>query len=346
MTDRIPLLVGVLGTEVAVLAPGPVFTQLRTLLAGLESSGPPTRRLVLEECTDGRFRLLDGGALVRAGVEPVVAAATIVWRLNAIAAATEQHLLVHAGVVGGVGAAILPGRSGAGKSTLVAACVAEGMAYLSDEYAAVDLDQGTVVPYPKPIGLEGEQLVAPSDLGAGPVQRVPVPVAGIAFPRYEEGSRTSRTSVDAGWTLLALAAHTTNLTALGGRALPWLAGLAASRPAWQVTYCETAGAVAVVREAANVVVAPLRPADELEAITPTTTTVVLGEGLAVLDGTTGRIHLLNASAAFVWRCVADAPDPTRLVETVLERAPDGALDRVSVRATVERLGASGLLADG
>ena len=194
MNDRIPLLVGVLGTEVAVLAPGAVATQLRSILADLESSGPPTRRLVLEESTDGRFRLLDEGALVRAGVEPVVAAATIVWRLNTIAAATEQHLLVHAGVVGGVGAAILPGRSGAGKSTLVAACVAEGMAYLSDEYAAVDLDRGTVVPYPKPIGLEGERLVASADLGSGSVPRAPVATAGIVFPRYEEGRRTSSTT--------------------------------------------------------------------------------------------------------------------------------------------------------
>ena len=94
------------------------------------------------------------------------------------------------------------------------------------------------------------------------------------------------------------------------------------------------------------VVGPLRPAAELEAITPTTTTVALGDGLAVLDATTGRVHLLNASAAFIWRCLADTPDPTRLVQTVLDRAPDGSLDRVSVRATVERLGASGLLPDG
>ena len=346
MTSGAPLLVGVLGTEVAVLAPGTVVTQLRRLLADLESSGPPTRRLVLEESADGRFRLLDDGALVRAGVEPVVAAATIVWRLNTIAAATERHLLMHAGVVGGAGAAILPGASGAGKSTLVAACVADGMAYLSDEYAAVDLDRGAVVPFPKPIGLEREQLVSSSELGAGGVPRAPVAVAGMVFPRYEEGRPTASRRVDAGWALLALAAHTTNLRVLGGRALPWLAGLAATRPAWQVTYGETAGAVAVVRDAADVVVAPLRPADELEAITPTTTTVALGEGLAVLDATTCRVHLLNASAAFVWRCVADTPDQTRLVETVLDRVPEGSLDRASVRATVERLGASGLLAGG
>ena len=167
------------------------------------------------------------------------------------------------------------------------------------------------------------------------------------FPRYEERQPdvADHASTPA-WASLALAAHATNLTALGGRALPWLAGLAATRPAWQVTYGDTADAVAMVREAADGSVAPLRPADELEAITPTTTTVALGEGLAVLDATTGRIHLLNPSAAFVWRCVADAPDETRLVETVLDRVPDGSLDRASVRATVERLGASGLLADG
>ena len=112
-----------------------------------------------------------------------------------------------------------------------------------------------------------------------------------------------------------------------------------------MSYGETAGAVAVVRNAAALVT-PLQPAVELEAITSTTTTVVLGEGLAVLDGTTGRVHVLNASAAFVWRCVADTPDQTRLVRAVLARAPDGSLDHASVHATVERLGAAGLLAEG
>lgn len=344
MTDPTPLLVDALGTAVAVRAPEPVLAQLRILLADLPRGGGPARLLALEESADGRFRLVDDGAVVRAGVEPVVAAATLVWRLNAIAAATDQHIVVHAGCVGGAGATFLPGRSGTGKSTLVAASVAAGMAYLSDEYAAIDLDRGTVTPYPKPIGLDGERLVVASDLGAVSAGAA-LPAAGIVFPRYRASSRTSRTILDPGWTLLALAAHTTNLRTLGGRALPWLAGLAASRPAWQVTYGDSAEAVAAVRDAAAVSVTPLRPAEELEPITSSTTTVVLGNGLAVLHAPTACVHLLNPSAAFVWRCVPDAPGSTGLAEVALARAPAGSLEPAAVIATVEHLSTAGLLAD-
>jgi hypothetical protein len=58
---------------------------------------------------------------------------------------------IHAGVVEVDGRAILlPGTSGSGKTTLVAALVAHGARYLSDEYALLD-DRGWVHPYPRPL---------------------------------------------------------------------------------------------------------------------------------------------------------------------------------------------------
>ena len=167
----LPLIIDVVGTAVALSGPAPILAELRMLLADLEPGVLPARPLVLEQDAEGRFRLLDAGTVVVSHVEPALAAATVAWRLNAIAASTDRHLVIHAGCVGGAGAVLLPARSGAGKSTLVAACLAAGMAYLSDEFAVVDLDVGTVIAYAKPLGLD-DDLVAPSQL-AGVGAEVP-----------------------------------------------------------------------------------------------------------------------------------------------------------------------------
>jgi hypothetical protein len=81
--------------------------------------------------------------------------------LHALTGAVELHVaehsphltLVHAGVVAGAGGAlVLPGRSQAGKSTLVAALVAAGASYYSDEFAVLDA-RGRVRPYARPLSL-------------------------------------------------------------------------------------------------------------------------------------------------------------------------------------------------
>jgi len=333
-----------LGTCVSVDAPEPVRTELRAVLTDLESASDPRRQLVVEEEGDFRFRLLDSGEMVREGIEPSVAAATVVWRLNAIAADTRRYLLIHAGCVADERAVLLPGRSGAGKSTLAAECVVAGMAYLSDEYAAIDLQTGVTVPYAKPLALERERLVASSHLRAGSVGS-PVSPAGIAFPCYSPGASLSVTPLDPGSTLLALAAHTTNLANLGGTALRWLAGVATACPSWQISYGDAADAVPTVRNVGRTRPSSIRPADVIGPVTPTTTSVVLGDDLAVFDDPTGRVHLLNAGAAFVWACVPDAPDGPGLADVALARAPAGSLDRPSISATVEHLAVSGLLPD-
>ncbi len=338
------LIVDVAGTAVSVRAPETLLRELGEVLADLEPGADPSRCLVVEEGPDGDFRLLDAGTVVVAGVAASVAAATVVWRLNEIAADTRRHLVIHAGCVASAGAVLLPGRSGAGKSTLVSSCVTAGMSYLSDEFAVVDLDDGSIVPYAKPIALDGERLVTASRLRAGSAGARSAP-GGIVFPCFTPGAPTTLTVLERSWTLVALAAHATNLSAVGDRALPWLAGIAASCPAWQVTYGASIDVVPTVREAAGRRVAPVRPAEVIGPVTPTTTTVVMGDDLAVFDGPTGRIHVLNAGAAFVWTCVPDAADASGLTEVALARAPAGSLDRRSVDATVDHLAGAGLLPD-
>ncbi|MCW2496015.1 hypothetical protein [Jatrophihabitans sp.] len=84
-----------------------------------------------------------------------------------VAEHARTHTFVHAGVVGIGGAAIvLPGRTFSGKSTLVAALLALGAEYGSDEYALID-PQGLVHAYPRPLSLRS----------GGGVVRLPVAAA-------------------------------------------------------------------------------------------------------------------------------------------------------------------------
>jgi len=338
-----PLVADVLGTAVCVDGPEPVRAELRRLLIDLETTAPPVRRVLLETEPAGTLRLVDDGSIVRTGIAPGVGAATAVWWLNVLVARSAEQVLLHSACVGDRGAVLLPGESGTGKSTLAAACVAAGLSYLSDEYAAVDQSLGLVVPYAKPLELQGPGLIAASALRAESAGR-PLPPVGIVFPRYRRDAPTDAMTLTPGWTLLALVAHTTNLGRLGASALPWLAALAAACPGWRVTYEDPAAAVRRVRALAATPGGPLRPAAVIGPVTSTTTTVELGDELAVLDATTGRVHLLSTAAALVWTSVPDATaQGCDLVDLVLARSAEPTLDRSALVATVEHLVRCGLL---
>jgi hypothetical protein len=131
----------------------------------------------------------------------------LVGEVNGIAVERCRYLAIHAGVVASpTGAIAFPGASGAGKSTLTAACVLEGLSYVSDEALCLDLDSGLVIPYPKPLGLSawtreilgvpdaappfaagGRKAVVPAeDLGAvaGPG---PLRLASLVVPERNPG---------------------------------------------------------------------------------------------------------------------------------------------------------------
>lgn len=108
----------------------------------------------------------------------------------AVAEMARGHLFVHAGVVGWRGRAILiPGASHSGKTSLVAALLARGADYLSDEFAVVGR-YGRVHPYPRPLGLRAGQPPGTSQAGLGPrVGQVALSVGLVAVTRYESGGR-------------------------------------------------------------------------------------------------------------------------------------------------------------
>ncbi len=236
--------------RITVSAPDALRSELAPMVRDLVGAdGDVAHELVVEQETDGTWRLVADGAVAHRGIEPSVVAATVVWWLNTVVAASAPHLLVHAAVVGARSAVLLPGASGAGKSTLAAACIRAGLSNLSDEY-------------PKPLDLGAAGLVAASDLRAGAVVGRLAP-GGIVFPRFAPGAPPSRTALTPGGTVLALAAHATNLVRTGGAALPWLAGLARACPAWETTYPAAAGPVALVRDLATAPATPVTPAPVL-----------------------------------------------------------------------------------
>jgi hypothetical protein len=130
---------------------------------------------------------------------------------QAVAEMAPQRLFIHAGVVGWNGKAIVvPGPSHAGKSTLVAALLAAGATYYSDEYAVLD-PQGRVHPFPRPLQLRDAREVAtrvePEELGSRRGVQ-PLPVGLVAVARYDAGARWRPARLTPGRTLLELLSNT------------------------------------------------------------------------------------------------------------------------------------------
>lgn len=128
-----------------------------------------------------------------------VAVGTLDARMRmAIAMHTDVGVFVHAGVVAvGGRAVVMPGRSFAGKTTLVAALIAAGATYYSDEWAVLD-DEGLVHPYAKSLSLRPRSAfedrerspataVPPADLGAQIGDRG-LPVGLVVVARYRPGA--------------------------------------------------------------------------------------------------------------------------------------------------------------
>ena len=124
-----------------------------------------------------------------------------------LAARARTHVVVHAGVVGWRGRAIvIPGRSFSGKTTLVEALIREGAEYYSDEYAVID-PCGLVSPFPRPLAIRGQpnaqRAFAAEELGAVTGQR-PIPVGSIVVTEYQPGAAWQPRQLSAGEAVLAL----------------------------------------------------------------------------------------------------------------------------------------------
>ena len=117
--------------------------------------------------------------------------------------------MVHAGVVGWRGRAIvIPGRGLSGKTTLVAALVRAGARYYSDELAVLDR-RGRVHPRPIPLKLRepGGELAGTmhpvETLGGRPGVR-PLPVGVVILTRFRPGAPWRPRRASSGRAILGL----------------------------------------------------------------------------------------------------------------------------------------------
>lgn len=132
-----------------------------------------------------------------------------------VAEFAPRRVFIHAGVVGWRGSAIvIPGSSLSGKTSLVAALIAAGATYYSDEYAVLD-ERGRVHPYPRRLSFRGStgsrnRRRASEDLGAATGAR-PLPIGDVLVTEYREGARFRTRPLSVGAAALALLRHTVSV---------------------------------------------------------------------------------------------------------------------------------------
>lgn len=184
----------------------------------------------------------------------------------------KSYLLLHAATVEKGGKALLmTGESGAGKSTLAALLGEQGWRLMGDEFALLDLEKGSLHPFPRAISLKNgaikvvEQYVASSRLGPplhgtpkGTIRhlrprdeaigrmREPATPALILFPRF--GSERAIRPVGQAEVFVRLTQASTNYVALGARGFDALTRLVVDVPAVAIDYTDTETAVGLVEE--------------------------------------------------------------------------------------------------
>ena len=184
----------------------------------------------------------------------------------------KRFLLLHAASVERDGKALLmTGHSGAGKSTLSALLGERGWRFMGDEFALLDLEEGRLHPFPRPVSLKnhairvmeeevsGERFgpvledtpkgrirhLRPRDEAIARMGESAVPVA-ILFPRFGRELEAAVRPVGAAEAFVRLTQASTNYVALGERGFDALSRLVTTLPALAIDYPDTDAAVALV----------------------------------------------------------------------------------------------------
>lgn len=172
----------------------------------------------------------------------------------------RRHLLIHAAAMEKDGRALLmSGESGSGKSTLAALLGERGWRLMSDEFALIDLVDGTVVPFPRLVSLKnaaidavravaGEDRLGPlmAATAKGDIRHLvpraehvaamdrPAVPALLLFPRF--GQAGAARPVDPPECFVRLTQASTNYVALGEAGFRSLTGLVDRVPAVAIDY--------------------------------------------------------------------------------------------------------------
>ncbi|HWJ95142.1 MAG TPA: HprK-related kinase A [Telluria sp.] len=193
------------------------------------------------------------------------------WVLNwCVSSRANRYLIVHAAVLerAGGGAVVMPAPPGSGKSTLCAALVASGWRLLSDELALVRLEDGALLPLPRPVSLKNRSIgvireFAPHmvmnrpvrDTSKGTVAHMKAPqdsvqragqaarAAWIVFPKYRAGAVTRLTPLPQARAFMRVAENAFNYSLLGQRGFCALADLIDDSSSFEFTYSDLAEAI-------------------------------------------------------------------------------------------------------
>ena len=182
----------------------------------------------------------------------------------------RRHLLLHASCVEREGKAlVITGESGSGKSTLAALLGERGWRLMGDEFALLDLVDGTIFAFPRLVSLKNQAIdIATDGLPAdrpgprldgtakGSIRHL-VPAANaianmhdpampalLLFPRY--GFAESLRQVDRGEAFARLTEASTNYVALGEAGFRALTRFVHDVPALAIDYPDSATIFAAV----------------------------------------------------------------------------------------------------
>jgi hypothetical protein len=173
---------------------------------------PEHGHLKLATGSDGSYGLIIDDILVAGDLSAEVGVHALDSQIRAlIALNAPDRIFIHAGVVGVNGrGVVLPAPSFAGKSSLVAALVAEGASYYSDEFAVLD-SEGRVHPYPRPLSIRREGArygeKTPLESMAAGVGDSSLRASLIAITRYVPGEHWSPRRQSSGAGAMALLAN-------------------------------------------------------------------------------------------------------------------------------------------
>jgi len=184
----------------------------------------------------------------------------------------RRHLLLHASAVERDGRALLmSGASGSGKSTLAAVLGERGWRFMGDEFALLDLGDGSLHPFPRAVSLKNhaiyvmEELAGPDRFGPlmrgtpkGAIRHLRPPPAAIArmreparpalilFPRFGRDLPAEVRAVGQAEAFVRLTQASTNYVGLGERGFEALTKLVTEVPACAVDYPGTEQAIDLV----------------------------------------------------------------------------------------------------
>lgn len=192
------------------------------------------------------------------------------WGLNwCVASQMHRFLILHAAVLERNGhVLVMPAPSGSGKSTLCGGLATRGWRLLSDELAIIDPEDGTIIPFPRPVSLKNQSIAvmrafAPdatfgpvvSDTNKGTVAHMAASLESIqralergkprwlVFPRYQAGAASQLTHHTKGDAFMQVAGNAFNYSVLHQKGFDTLGALIEQCDCYDFVYSDLNDAI-------------------------------------------------------------------------------------------------------